>query len=129
MSVIDQWAVTAVFERPKSLGRHRALAAPHADIRGIDLADALKMPGVDAVLTGADYRADGFGSFRSMAPNKKRDGAPRRGKFLMVKIRSFGNLGAFVSFRGAMPPWSRLARCAAVVSTLRLRCMWRYPAC
>ena len=28
MSVIDQWAVTAVFERPKSLGRHRALAAP-----------------------------------------------------------------------------------------------------
>jgi carbon-monoxide dehydrogenase large subunit len=26
------------------------------------------------------------------------------GKFLAVKIRSFGNLGAFVSFRGAMPP-------------------------
>ena len=28
----------------------------------------------------------------------------RDGKFLGVKIRSFGNLGAFVSFRGAMPP-------------------------
>jgi aerobic carbon-monoxide dehydrogenase large subunit len=28
----------------------------------------------------------------------------RDGKFLAVKIRSFGNLGAFVSFRGAMPP-------------------------
>ena len=28
----------------------------------------------------------------------------RGGKFLAVKIRSFGNLGAFVSFRGAMPP-------------------------
>jgi CO/xanthine dehydrogenase Mo-binding subunit len=28
----------------------------------------------------------------------------RDGKFLSVKIRSFGNLGAFVSFRGAMPP-------------------------
>src|SRR5262249_8785713 len=26
------------------------------------------------------------------------------GKFLAVKIRSFGNLGACVSFRGAMPP-------------------------
>jgi carbon-monoxide dehydrogenase large subunit len=28
----------------------------------------------------------------------------RDGKFLAVKIRSFGNLGAYVSFRGAMPP-------------------------
>ena len=28
----------------------------------------------------------------------------RDGKFLAVRIRSFGNLGAFVSFRGAMPP-------------------------
>jgi len=28
----------------------------------------------------------------------------RDGGFLAVKIRSFGNLGAFVSFRGAMPP-------------------------
>jgi carbon-monoxide dehydrogenase large subunit len=28
----------------------------------------------------------------------------RNGKFLAVRIRSFGNLGAFVSFRGAMPP-------------------------
>jgi hypothetical protein len=27
-----------------------------------------------------------------------------RGQFLGVRIRSFGNLGAFVSFRGAMPP-------------------------
>jgi carbon-monoxide dehydrogenase large subunit len=26
------------------------------------------------------------------------------GKFLAVRIRSYGNLGAFVSFRGAMPP-------------------------
>ncbi|HUD85845.1 MAG TPA: molybdopterin cofactor-binding domain-containing protein, partial [Xanthobacteraceae bacterium] len=28
----------------------------------------------------------------------------RDGRFLGVRIRSFGNLGAFVSFRGAMPP-------------------------
>jgi aerobic carbon-monoxide dehydrogenase large subunit len=71
--------------QPPSLSGRKASAAivrsphAHADIRGIDLADALKMPGVDAVLTGADYRADGFGSLRSMAPNKKRDGAPDEG--------------------------------------------------
>ena len=28
----------------------------------------------------------------------------KNGKFLGVRIRSYGNLGAFVSFRGAMPP-------------------------
>jgi carbon-monoxide dehydrogenase large subunit len=48
----------------------------HADIRGIDAAEALKMPGVHAVLTGKDYRADGLGSLPSMAPYKKRDGSP-----------------------------------------------------
>ena len=32
------------------------------------------------------------------------------GKFLAVKIRSFGNLGAFVSFRGAMPPRGQYRR-------------------
>ena len=48
----------------------------HADIRGIDTRAALQMPGVHAVLTGADYRADGLGSLPSMAPYKKRDGGP-----------------------------------------------------
>jgi carbon-monoxide dehydrogenase large subunit len=48
----------------------------HADIRGIDARAALQMPGVHAVLTGEDYRADGLGSMPSMAPYKKRDGAP-----------------------------------------------------
>jgi len=48
----------------------------HADIRGIDAAEALKMPGVHAVLTGEDYRADGLGSLPSLAPYKKRDGSP-----------------------------------------------------
>ena len=52
--------------------------SPHAyaDIRGIDAAEALKMPGVHAVLTGEDYRADGLGSLPSLAPYKKRDGGP-----------------------------------------------------
>jgi carbon-monoxide dehydrogenase large subunit len=48
----------------------------HADIRRIDTRAALQMPGVRAVLTGADYRADGLGSLPSMAPYKKRDGSP-----------------------------------------------------
>src|SRR6516225_6147786 len=38
----------------------------------------------------------------------------RDGKFLAVKIRSFANLGAFVSFRGAMPP---VVNIGAVVGT------------
>jgi aerobic carbon-monoxide dehydrogenase large subunit len=48
----------------------------HADIRGIDTSVALKMPGVHAVLTGADYAADALGPLPSMAPYKKRDGSP-----------------------------------------------------
>jgi aerobic carbon-monoxide dehydrogenase large subunit len=46
----------------------------HADIGGIDARAALQMPGVHAVLTGADYRADGLGSLPSMAPYKQRGG-------------------------------------------------------
>src|ERR1700722_1801906 len=48
----------------------------HADIRGIDTAVASQMPGVHAVLTGQDYRADAIVSLPSMAPYKKRDGGP-----------------------------------------------------
>ena len=48
----------------------------HADIRSIDASAALAMPGVLAVLTGADYRADKLGSLPSMAPYKARDGKP-----------------------------------------------------
>ena len=48
----------------------------HADIRGINTAAALAMPGVRAVLTGEDYRVDGLGTMPSMAPYKRRDGSP-----------------------------------------------------
>src|SRR5580692_11056110 len=48
----------------------------HADIRGIDTGAARQMPGVHAVLTGADYAADALGPLPSMAPYKKRDGGP-----------------------------------------------------
>ncbi len=48
----------------------------HADIRSINTAAALAMPGVRAVLTGEDYRVDGLGTLPSMAPYKRRDGGP-----------------------------------------------------
>ena len=48
----------------------------HADITGIDTRTALQMPGVHAVLTGADYRADGLSSLPSMAPYNRRGGGP-----------------------------------------------------
>jgi carbon-monoxide dehydrogenase large subunit len=46
----------------------------HADIAGIDTRAAAQMPGVHAVLTGEDYRADGLGSLPSMAPYRARGG-------------------------------------------------------
>ena len=39
------------------------------------------------------------------------------GKFLGVRIRSFGNLGAFVSFRGAMPPVVNIGTVCGVYTT------------
>ncbi len=48
----------------------------HADIRGIDTAAASAAPGVHAVLTGADYRADGMGVVPCMGAYTHRDGGP-----------------------------------------------------
>ena len=39
------------------------------------------------------------------------------GEFLGVRIRSFGNLGAFVSFRGAMPPVVNIGTVCGVYTT------------
>jgi carbon-monoxide dehydrogenase large subunit len=55
--------------------RSCAHRTPHADIKGIDTRAALQMPGVQAVLTGREYEADGLGTMPSMAPYKKRDGS------------------------------------------------------
>ena len=48
----------------------------HADIQNIDKSAAEAMPGVLAVLTGADYDADGLGNVRGASPAKRRDGSP-----------------------------------------------------
>ncbi len=39
------------------------------------------------------------------------------GKFLAVRIRNFGNLGAFVSFRGALPPVINIGTVCGVYTT------------
>jgi carbon-monoxide dehydrogenase large subunit len=54
------------------------LRSPHAHaiIKSIDTTTAAAMPGVLAILTGADYAADGLGDVRGPSPVKKRDGSP-----------------------------------------------------
>ena len=47
----------------------------HAEIRAIDAAAAKAMPGVLAVLTGADYRTDGLGSIPVDMSRNRRDGS------------------------------------------------------
>src|SRR5258708_35670645 len=48
----------------------------HAKIRSIDVQAALTAPGVVAVYTGADYKADGLGMPKANMPRKKADGSP-----------------------------------------------------
>ena len=47
----------------------------HAEINGIDASAARAMPGVLAVLTGADYEDDGLGFVRGISPGKLRGGS------------------------------------------------------
>ncbi|MDP6388763.1 MAG: xanthine dehydrogenase family protein molybdopterin-binding subunit [Alphaproteobacteria bacterium] len=48
----------------------------HGEIKAIETSAAAAMPGVLAVLTGADYAADGLGHIDCIMPLKRRDGAP-----------------------------------------------------
>lgn len=48
----------------------------HAQITSIDTSAAENMAGILAVLTGADYAADGMGQITGGAPLKRRDGSP-----------------------------------------------------
>ncbi len=49
----------------------------HAEIRGIDIADAKEMSGVLTILTGADVESDGLGDMPCNIPMKNRDGSDR----------------------------------------------------
>ncbi|MCG8542875.1 MAG: xanthine dehydrogenase family protein molybdopterin-binding subunit, partial [Alphaproteobacteria bacterium] len=73
---------------------------PHADIKGIDAAAAEAAPGVIAVLTGADYAADGLGEIRGGTPYKRPDGAPMfrppRPAITNDRVRHVGQVVAIV---------------------------------
>ena len=58
--------------------RGHVVRSPHAHARiaSLDVAAAIAMPGVLAVLTGADLRRRGLGTLRPLVPRRRRDGTP-----------------------------------------------------
>jgi aerobic carbon-monoxide dehydrogenase large subunit len=60
------------------LAHGHVLRSPHAHarIRSVDVRAAQQMPGVLAVLTGADWAAEKYGAFRPTIPRQRRDGTP-----------------------------------------------------
>jgi carbon-monoxide dehydrogenase large subunit len=72
----------------------------HANIRKIDAAAALGMPGVLLVLTGDDVKADGLGDVPCHAPLNSKDGSPRfdtpRPALAIAKVRHLGQPVALV---------------------------------
>jgi carbon-monoxide dehydrogenase large subunit len=78
------------------------LRSPHAraQILSIDTTAALAMPGVLAVITGADWQAEGLGEIPCAVPLKNRDGTPRaettRGALADGLVRHVGDPVAFI---------------------------------
>ena len=78
------------------------LRSPHAHalIRGVDTSAALKAPGVIAVLTGADVKADDLGPLPCIVPVKNHDGTPRgetpRPVLAIDRVRHVGDPVAMV---------------------------------
>src|ERR1700747_3125618 len=72
----------------------------HARIRAIDTSKAKAAPGVHAVLTGADYKAAGFGDLPVPGGLKRRNGAPgyqpRYPALIEDRVRMIGDYVAFV---------------------------------
>ncbi len=72
----------------------------HARIRSIDTRKAKAAPGVLAVLTGADWRASGFGDLPVPRGPKRRDGSPlyrpRYPALVFDRVRWVGDYVAFV---------------------------------
>jgi carbon-monoxide dehydrogenase large subunit len=64
--------------RPVHVTHMAVLRSPyaHARIIGINSQAALAVPGVLAVLTGADVAADGLGTLHTVVPRNRRDGSP-----------------------------------------------------
>src|SRR6516225_11879740 len=78
------------------------LRSPHAHARivSIDVEAARAAPGVLAVYTGADYKADGLSMPKAAMPRKKRDGspmfAPQRPALVVDRARYVGDPVAMV---------------------------------
>src|SRR5689334_20570688 len=72
----------------------------HGVIKGIDIAEAKKMPGVLGVWTGADLNAAGYGALKTLIPVPNRDGTPMktptRPSLATDKVRFVGDPVAFV---------------------------------
>jgi aerobic carbon-monoxide dehydrogenase large subunit len=72
----------------------------HARIRSIETAKAKAAPGVLAVITGADYKAAGFGDLPVPGGLKRHDGAPgyrpRYPALVEDRVRMIGDYVAFV---------------------------------
>jgi carbon-monoxide dehydrogenase large subunit len=80
----------------------KVLRSPHAHarIKSIDAKAAAAMPGVLAVLTGADWEASGFGDLPVPGGMKRRDGSPlyrpRYPALVRDRVRWVGDYVAFV---------------------------------
>ena len=72
----------------------------HGVIKGIDTAEAKKMPGVLGVWTGADLNAADYGPLKTLIPVPNRDGSPMktptRPSLATDKVRFVGDPVAFV---------------------------------
>ena len=72
----------------------------HARIGALDIADAAAMLGVVAVLTGADWAAEGYGEMPCLAPENFSDGRPMnealRPVFSTQRVRHVGEPVAMV---------------------------------
>ena len=72
----------------------------HGIIAGVDTVEALAMPGVLAIYTGADIAKAGYGGLTSRLPLKSRDGSamkmPERPVLTGDKVRFVGDPIAFV---------------------------------
>ncbi|MSP83362.1 MAG: xanthine dehydrogenase family protein molybdopterin-binding subunit [Alphaproteobacteria bacterium] len=72
----------------------------HAAVRSIDASGSLALPGVRAVLTGADWQADGLGDLGSIWSVTSADGTPMREVarpvFAVDRVRHVGDTVAMV---------------------------------
>ncbi|MGB0632340.1 MAG: xanthine dehydrogenase family protein molybdopterin-binding subunit, partial [Alphaproteobacteria bacterium] len=78
--------------------RAYALRSPHAhaDIRSIDLSQASGMPGVRAILTAEDYRADGYGDLQCGSRWNDNQYQPPNPPLALGRVRHVGEAVAFV---------------------------------